>query len=397
MSRTTASMRPQRHIGVAYAALAVLEMTKWVQITPFPMIRASPPWPVPGTPAKTGTPMAFVNAIVQAYAQRGLSAEAALARAHIAPPVGTSDGAETPRVSAVQFERLCFAAMQELDDEAPGWFGRRLPWGSYGMLARASQGAPTLGVALTRWCRHHGLLTGDVQLHLTVRGERASVRLTDQLPTAAPREFALLSLLRNVHGLACWWVDSRIPLQAAEFPFAAPPHADVYAALFPGPVVFDAPAAMLSFDARYLALPLRRDGAALDQMLRHALRLMVRPYRRDRLLTLRVRQLLQGDLAHTTESLAAALALSARSLQRHLAAEGLSLQTLKDAQRHARAVELLQRSRRPIKQIAREVGFGNDKSFARAFRAWSETTPDECRRAARAEPQAAVPANAARS
>ena len=265
------------------------------------------------------------------------------------------------------------------------------------MLARASQGAPTLGVALTRWCRHHGLLTGDVQLHLTVRGERASVRLTDQLPTAAPREFALLSLLRNVHGLACWWVDSRIPLQAAEFPFAAPPHADVYAALFPGPVVFDAPAAMLSFDARYLALPLRRDGAALDQMLRHALRLMVRPYRRDRLLTLRVRQLLQGDLAHTTESLAAALALSARSLQRHLAAEGLSLQTLKDAQRHARAVELLQRSRRPIKQIAREVGFGNDKSFARAFRAWSGTTPDECRRAARAEPQAAVPANAARS
>ena len=46
---------------------------------------------------------------------------------------------------------------------------------------------------------------------------------------------------------------------------------------------------------------------------------------------------------------------------------------------------------------AREVGFGNDKSFARAFRAWSGTTPDECRRAARAEPQAAVPANAARS
>ena len=28
--------------------------------------------------------------------------------------------------------------MQELDDEALGWFNRRLPWGSYGMLARAS-------------------------------------------------------------------------------------------------------------------------------------------------------------------------------------------------------------------------------------------------------------------
>ena len=332
--------------------------------------------------------MAFVHAIVAAYAQRGLSADAALAKAQIAPSAHRGKAATTERVSALQFERLCFAAMQELDDEAPGWFRHRMPWGSYGMLARASQGAPTLGVALARWCRHHGLLASDVQLQLTATGERASVQLTDHLPATAPREFALLSLLRNVHGLASWWIDSRIPLHAAEFPFAAPPHVDVYAALFPGPVVFDAPTAALCFDARYLALPLRRDNAALDQMLLRALSLMVRPYRRDRLLALRVRQLLQANLAHTAESLAAALALSPRSLHRQLAAEGVGLQALKDEQRCAHAVYLLQRSQRPIKQVAREAGFGNDKSFARAFRAWTGLTPEECRR------QPGAPANA---
>ena len=350
-----------------------------------------------GLSTQSGTPAAFVEAVVQAYAQRGLSAASALAKAHIASSTGAGAGLEAGHVSALQFERLCFAAMQELDDEAPGWFRRRLPWGSYGMLARASMGAPTLGAALALWCRHHGLLTDDVQLTIAATDLHASVRIDERLCASAPREFALLSLLRNVHGLACWWIDSRIPLQAAEFPFAAPPHAQVYARLFPGPVVFDAPAASLRFDARYLDLPLRRDGAALEQMLRRALPLMVRPYRRDRLLAMRVRHLLQDDLAHTAESLAAALALSPRSLHRQLASEGMALQSIKDEQRRARALELLQRSQRPIKQIAREVGFGNDKSFARAFHLWTGMTPDECRRAARVQSQAQGPANAARS
>ena len=343
-------------------------------------------------PARTHTPAAFVLSILRAYAQRGMDPAGALRQAQITP----SDLRQTDaRVSALQFERLCFAAMRELDDEAPGWFGRPLPWGSYGMLARASQGAPMLGVALARWCRHHGLLTTDVSLRLHAMDGHASVQLTDRLPPTAPREFALLSLLRNVHGLACWWVDSRIPLQVAEFPFAAPPHADIYARLFPGPVVFGAPLAALHFDARYLTLPLRRDSAALDQMLRRALPLMVRPYRRDRLLSLRVRQLLQANLAHTAQSLADALALSPRSLHRQLAAEGVGLQAIKDEARQARALEALQRSHRPVKQIARDVGFGDSKSFARAFRAWTGLTPDECRRSGRAGLQAAEPVNAA--
>jgi len=372
-------------------------MTKWLQIQPTSMSSSQSFALARGLSTQSGTPAAFVGAVVQAYAQRGLSAASALAKAQIASSTGGGAGLEAGHVSALQFERLCFAAMQELDDEAPGWFRRRLPWGSYGMLARASMGAPTLGAALALWCRHHGLLTDDVQLTIAATDLHASVRIDERLCASAPREFALLSLLRNVHGLACWWIDSRIPLQAAEFPFAAPPHAQVYARLFPGPVVFDAPAASLRFDARYLDLPLRRDGAALEQMLRRALPLMVRPYRQDRLLAMRVRHLLQDDLAHTAESLAAALALSPRSLHRQLASEGMALQSIKDEQRRARALELLQRSQRPIKQIAREVGFGNDKSFARAFHLWTGMTPDECRRAARVQSQAQGPANAARS
>ena len=93
------------------------------------------------------TPIAFVRAVVLAYTQRGLDPSAALKQAQIAPTtLHRTDG----RITAAQLEEVSAHAMRELDDEALGWFSRRLPWGSYGMLARASSGAPTLGVALKR-------------------------------------------------------------------------------------------------------------------------------------------------------------------------------------------------------------------------------------------------------
>jgi AraC-like DNA-binding protein len=326
------------------------------------------------------TPIAFVNAIVLAYAAQGKSPAAALALAQIAPNVLSKPDA---RISAIQFERLSGAAMQELDDEGLGWFSRRLPWGSYGMLARASLSAPSLAVALKRWCRHHGLITDDITLALSVAGDVATLTLTENRALGSLREFCLVSVLRNIHGLACWLLDSRIGLLGAQFPFAAPPHHAVYAVLFSGPTDFDAPTAALRFDARYLSLPLRRDEPALQHMLQRALPLTVLQYRRDRLLVQRVRQALATYPAqtHNAEALATLLHVSPRTLHRQLKDEGASLQALKDDVRQQRALELLLRTSRPIKQVAEAAGFQNEKSFMRAFRGWTGTSPAEYRRA----------------
>ncbi len=160
-----------------------------------------PPLPAP---QQAATPMAFVQAILQAYERRGLTPDRALKAAQITPDE-TLDAQK--RVTALQFELLSGAAMQELDDEALGWFGRRLPWGSYGMLARASISAPSLGVALKRWCRHHGLIADDITLNLSVQGRHSSLTITEHRDLGELREFCLVSVLRNVHGLACWLID----------------------------------------------------------------------------------------------------------------------------------------------------------------------------------------------
>jgi AraC-like DNA-binding protein len=318
---------------------------------------------------------------------RGLDPAPILRQAQITP---TQVHRTQARLSALQMEWLTAAAMQALDDEGLGAFSRRLPWGSYGMLARASLTAHDLGLALRRWCRHHGLLVEDLQLRLSVQGDSAVIAIDEArahqaLPPQA-RELSLVYLLRNIHGLACWYVDSRIPLQGARFPFPAPTHAEAYPQMFPGPLRFSATQAEIRFDARYLSLPLRRDEAAMGQLLQRALPLTVVQYRRDRLLVQQVRQLLatQPQAGHSAEGLATSLHMSTRTLHRQLREEGASLQELKDEVRSARARELLARSQRPVKQVAEAVGFRNEKSFIRAFRGWTGQSPARYREQLRA-------------
>lgn len=328
--------------------------------------------------SRAATPIAFIEAILAGYRRYGADPANALARAGISPALL---GHPEARVTASQMEIMSGAAMQELDDEALGWFSRRLPWGSYGMLCRASITSPDLGVALKRWCRHHRLLTDDIELRLEISGSEARLTLTPRRELDELREFCLVTLLRYVLGYACWAIDSRIPLQETRFPFPPPPHAKTYPLLFPGPVQFNADMAGFSFDARYLALPIRRDEAALRAMLQRALPLTVLQYRRDRLLVEGVRHFLRSpdNLGATAERVAEHLHVSVRTLHRQLKEEGSSLQQLKDDTRRDHAIALLDRSRKSVKQISALVGFGNEKSFSRAFRTWTGLPPQAWR------------------
>ncbi len=156
--------------------------------TKSPAPASSVPQPV------AATPIAFVNAIVHAYVQRGMSPAHALATAQIPPHSLQNPQA---RITALQMEALSAAAMRELDDEALGWFSRRLPWGSYGMLARASISSPTLGIALRRWCRHHALIADDIGLHLDAVDGTATLSLSEHRDLGMLREFCTVSVLRN--------------------------------------------------------------------------------------------------------------------------------------------------------------------------------------------------------
>lgn len=333
---------------------------------------------------KQATPMRYAQQMIEALKVNDLPVLDILQEVQIAPTELANPAA---RITAAQMESLSALTMARLDDEALGWFERRLPWGSYGMLVRASLSAPNLEVALKRWCRHHGLLTKAVSLHVFKEHDVAGIELLTPGVTAEHHEFCSVTLLRNAIGVASWVIDSRIAMQRATFAYAPPAHADAYADLFPCAASFEAPATRLYFDAAYLRLPTCRGEDEVNTMLQRALPLTVRHYPKDRLLVQRVRHLLRTSPQRwrDADSVAEALSMSVRSLHRQLAAEGAQWQALKTEERMRVASSLLLHTDRGLKQVADASGFEDVKSFSRAFKVWSQVSPNQFRRERRGE------------
>jgi len=81
----------------------------------------------------------------------------------------------------------------------------------------------------------------------------------------------------------------------------------------------------------------------------------------------------------TMEAIAAKLALSKRTLQRRIEAEGTSYQQVLKETREALARHYLEKTALPAAEISFLLGFDEPNSFYRAFRMWTGTTPDSVR------------------
>lgn len=79
------------------------------------------------------------------------------------------------------------------------------------------------------------------------------------------------------------------------------------------------------------------------------------------------------------EAISRKLALSTRTLQRRIEAEGATYQQILQATREELARHYLQQTTLPIAEIAFLLGFNEPTSFSRAFRAWTGSTPDTMR------------------
>lgn len=100
--------------------------------------------------------------------------------------------------------------------------------------------------------------------------------------------------------------------------------------------------------------------------------------------TMRVRAALLEGLPSgllKTEDIAKKLALSKRTLQRRIEAEGTSFQQILNATRAELARHYLEKTTLPAAEISFLLGFDEANSFYRAFKLWTGTTPDHMRHA----------------
>ncbi|MGH8435285.1 MAG: AraC family transcriptional regulator [Pseudomonas sp.] len=96
----------------------------------------------------------------------------------------------------------------------------------------------------------------------------------------------------------------------------------------------------------------------------------------------RVRACLEAQLPNgepSAERIAQALHLSLRSLQRHLADEGCSYESLLGETRQSLALQHMRDPHCSIGEVAYLLGFADSSSFSRAFKRWTGQTPSQYR------------------
>jgi len=129
-------------------------------------------------------------------------------------------------------------------------------------------------------------------------------------------------------------------------------------------------------------LPLRRRDPTLRAVLEHAAEgLQPPPDRPDLLGELRrafASRLLGGDLR--VQSVARSFGTTPRTLQRRLAASGVSYNEVLDAMRRAAAEQYLAGQSFSIGEIAYLLGYSEPAPFHRAFKRWYGVTPEAFRR-----------------
>jgi AraC-like DNA-binding protein len=267
---------------------------------------------------------------------------------------------------------LGFLAGQERRIDALGVFGRTL-WVS-----------PTVGDALSSLVRNHRAFTSHGRVWLRARG--ADVELCQAFAGAvddgwAQAEHYLVTLAIDLVRLAAGpeWRPASLQLQTGETPVVR----DV-AVLADTRIAFGRPASALAVPRALLAAPLRARPAAErltprsleawhasapaadfgDAVGQVVATLSWRGYPRI------------GQTAN-------ALGASTRTLQRHLAADGVSHETLVDRVRLATAATLLAKTDARIVDVALDVGYSDHAHFTRAFRRWTGETPMQFRSAHR--------------
>lgn len=344
--------------------------------------------PLPPAPVTQHTvAIQQVRLILQGARHQGRPVAPLLQRAGI-PPVLLD--APLARVSQQQYALLVRVLRRSLRDELWGLCSQPLPVGSFGHGAAQLVHCETLEDALRRGFRHHHGLLADFVPRLLVHDGVARVQLLRRVPVNPRLDYAQKAFLLFAFGLACWLVARRVPVLGVDYTEPAP-RSDS-SRVYQAPIRHDQTHVGLSFDARWLELPVVQSPQSLREFLARAPANLLIKYRDAGSVSERIRRLLHrrldaGDLS--LEAAGEALAMAPPTLRRRLRDEGHGFQALKDALRRDAAIAHLARPELTLPEIAQRLGFSEASTFHRAFKKWCGVAPGAYRLTHLADPPAA--------
>jgi len=251
--------------------------------------------------------------------------------------------------------------------------------------------APTVGEGWRRALRYERLV--QQATHTYIEHTDTALRLVqrnDDPTLETPRhaaEFGFAAGLlysRNASG------HSVVP-RSVSFAHAAPRDDREHRRIFGVTPRFGCPQSVIEFDHAVADLPLLTADHDLHALLDAQARLLLARLPAGPRFVDTVSAQIEATLATgscTVTTIAKALGLAPRTLQRRLAAEGTSLHALHDAARHRLALRLLDAPGASLATVAFALGFSEQSAFHRAFVRWTGHSPGAWRRGARTTPSA---------
>jgi AraC-like DNA-binding protein len=332
----------------------------------------------------TTVSLTLTRGMIRYAVARGASLERLCAAAGITPGRLASPD---ERITGEQSHRAWQEAVAATGDPDFGLhLGELTQPAGLGLVGFVMLSATEFETALQSLLRYTNLLTDGVRGTLSVRGAEAVVQLSPVSDLvnpmlAAPRQriettfSALLSLAFALTGRA-------LPVRAVEFLHPAPPGTTEHRRIFRAPVAFSRPANRLVFDAAALRWPLVEAQPALRQALETQAAEMLARIDQSETWFARVQREIARHLRETVPDLAfvaRALGVGARTLQRHLGAEGVSFRDALDRVRETLARRHLASPGVTVDEVSFLLGFSEPSAFHRSFKRWTGLTPQAYR------------------
>ncbi len=329
-----------------------------------------------------GTVLASVTrAVIQFGASRGVD------RARLLAACGEQAGRLDVRGGRVS--RAADAAVWDELSAHLGTYGTGLAFAAtapgpraYGVVALADMTSSTFGDALRRHCRHHRLLKEDVAALLLETPSAATVFLatpSGRLPLPPAMAEAAIAPYA-VHARA--WTGREVTPDEVRFEHCQPRDATPYEELFGCPVLFEQSVTCIRFAREVLDLPLVHAQREVCEFLDASADEELARLGGGEVSELAYRAV-AAQLGHSevnVASVARALGLGVRTLQRRLREEGVCLKDVVDTVRHHLALDVVRDPREQVGSISDRLGFSDPRAFRRAFARWTGMSPDRYRR-----------------
>lgn len=252
--------------------------------------------------------------------------------------------------------------------------------GIIGYLALSSE---TLGEAFMRYHDYHRLIYDGGPLQLQWQGDYLSIgwvevpfhlntQLTDEIAIALMTEFVKANV-QNPHG---------VQLYEVHFQHVMPKNIALYEQYFGCKVRFSQARNQVLMHVSELSRPLKQGDQTLQKLLMQQAKALLEKFPYSTLVDQQLQQAiligLQKNLFQI-KHIAEQMNFSVRQLQRHLQKQGKTYQQCMQEIRCMLAMQYLKDPHLSLQETAMLLGYSEQSAFQRAFKQWTQLTPQQWR------------------